>query len=383
MYPELEGVSDNFVQEEIVKLADRTLPVTTTGRNIDFEFYWEDKCKHQIKNCRKEDHGLSYKQAFIERHIQKLLEEHKAEAGIEELKRELWAARYEIFCLQIPSLTSHLDTSILFRGLPNLSYLTLTYGAKHVGMQYERPLFGMKMSDAKIFAECLRSTQSLIYLSLPGNLIDDDLISILIKGLILNKTISQLDLSHNKISNSGARKIAKYVLSSKILTQLNLADNNIHYEGSRYIAQALKVNKSLRHLNLKLNRIDDKGGSKLCTDLLNNNSLLESLSLSSNSLGHMFCESLSEFLKLNRTIKSLDISCNFIDDSNASTLKDALESNTNIIDVDVRNNQLSEAVEREINDIVTKNLLLSKNIPYQRVPDRKYQLCLTIYRVHH
>jgi len=71
----------------------------------------------------------------------------------------------------------------------------------------------------------------------------------------------------------------------------------------------------------------------------------------------MFCESLSEFLKLNRTIRSLDISCNFIDDSNASTLKDALESNTNIVEVDVRNNQLSEGIEREINDIVTKNLL--------------------------
>ncbi len=44
-YPELEGVNDVQVQQEIVKLADRTLPVTTTGRNIDFEFYWEDKCK--------------------------------------------------------------------------------------------------------------------------------------------------------------------------------------------------------------------------------------------------------------------------------------------------------------------------------------------------
>jgi len=106
------------------------------------------------------------------------------------------------------------------------------------------------------------------------------------------------------------------------LTHLNLSDNSIHYEGSRYIAQALKVNKSLRHLNLKLNRIDDKGGAKLCTDLLNNNSELESFSLSSNSLAHMFCESLSEFLKLN----------------NASTLKDSLESNTGIIEVDVRNN---------------------------------------------
>lgn len=91
----------------------------------------------------------------------------------------------------------------------------------------------------------------------------------------------------------------------------------------------------------------------------------------------MFCESLSEFLKLNRTIRKLDISCNFIEDSNASTLKDSLESNTNIIEVDVRNNQLSPPVEREINEIVTKNLLLSKNIPYQKVPDQyisRYQM---------
>jgi hypothetical protein len=40
MYPELEGVNDSLIQEEIVKLADRTLPITTTGRNVDFEFYW-------------------------------------------------------------------------------------------------------------------------------------------------------------------------------------------------------------------------------------------------------------------------------------------------------------------------------------------------------
>ena len=83
----------------------------------------------------------------------------------------------------------------------------------------------------------------------------------------------------------------------------------------------------MKNLNLKLNRIDDKGGSKLCIDLLNNNSALEFISLSSNSLGHMFCESLAEFIKLNRTIRRIDISCNFIDDSNASTLKDSLESN--------------------------------------------------------
>lgn len=146
----------------------------------------------------------------------------------------------------------------------------------------------------------------------------------------------------------------------------------------------MKVNKSLKYLNLKLNRIDDKGGSKLCIDLLNNNSNLEFISLSSNSLGHMFCESLAEFLKINRTIRRVDISCNFIDDSNANTLKDSLESNSNIIEIDVRNNQLSEETEREINEIVTKNMLLNKNIPYKRLGDCKLYIlkCLMVLVTH-
>lgn len=128
------------------------------------------------------------------------------------MRKELWASRHDIFSLKITQMLSHLDMSICFKILQNLSHLSLTYGAKHVGMEYERSLFGMKMSDAKIFSECLRTTTSLVTLSLPSNLIDDDLVSILIKGLMLNKTLVQLDLSHNRIGNSGARKIAKYLL---------------------------------------------------------------------------------------------------------------------------------------------------------------------------
>jgi hypothetical protein len=87
-----------------------------------------------------------------------LLESHKDEASVPELRKELEAARYEVFCLRVGQLLSHLDMSIVFELLPNLTYLTLTFGAKHVGMEYERPLFGMKMSDAKIFSECLKSS---------------------------------------------------------------------------------------------------------------------------------------------------------------------------------------------------------------------------------
>ena len=69
MFPEMAGVSDETITKQIVKLTDRNLPITTTARNIDFEFYWEEKCRKEIKNVKKEQHGNSYKQAYIETHI--------------------------------------------------------------------------------------------------------------------------------------------------------------------------------------------------------------------------------------------------------------------------------------------------------------------------
>lgn len=73
-YPELKGIEDENVRESITKLIDPKLPITVTARNVDYEFYWEKKCK-QLTNCKKEDHGGSFKQAFIERRIQELLEQ--------------------------------------------------------------------------------------------------------------------------------------------------------------------------------------------------------------------------------------------------------------------------------------------------------------------
>jgi len=59
-YPQLEGVEDSNVLQSIVKLIDPNYSITTTARNVDFEFYWEKKCK-MLDNCKKEDHGGSFK----------------------------------------------------------------------------------------------------------------------------------------------------------------------------------------------------------------------------------------------------------------------------------------------------------------------------------
>ena len=83
-----------------MKLTSKNLPITTVARNIKFEFYWEEKCK-ELNNIKREQHGNSYKQAYIETHIQRLLENFKSEGSLEEVKKELEAARYEVFTLVI------------------------------------------------------------------------------------------------------------------------------------------------------------------------------------------------------------------------------------------------------------------------------------------
>ena len=40
MYPELAGVEDMNILEEITKLTRKDLPITVVARNIDFEDYW-------------------------------------------------------------------------------------------------------------------------------------------------------------------------------------------------------------------------------------------------------------------------------------------------------------------------------------------------------
>ena len=62
------------------------------------------------------------------------------------------------------------------------------------------------------------------------------------------------DLSHNKISDSGARAVGKLLNGRCNLTTLNLCDNKIRSAGAAAIGHALGKNTTLTSINLRLNR---------------------------------------------------------------------------------------------------------------------------------
>lgn len=66
-------------------------------------------------------------------------------------------------------------------------------------MNYDRAMFGMKLPDCRSLAKTLEKSETLVTLALPGNLLEDDKIRMIASGLVDNRSVTNLDLSHNKV----------------------------------------------------------------------------------------------------------------------------------------------------------------------------------------
>ena len=274
------------IMSEITQALPINLPPILGAKYIYDENYWKRCCveKYGWHKCQLSEHGLLWKQMYFEKLFQEKLEDFDSQTDdLDELFAFLEACQDCIFTVVFRQLPSHLDLSeVLSPALvPNLSKLDITYGVNKIGMNYERMLFGMKISDATSLAKTFQRTDTLTSLILSGNMIDDDLLRMLMTGLIKNNTITHLDVSHNKITNHGARLLSKLLGENSVITTLNLADNQIHAEGGRYLARGLRENDSLMELNLRLNRLTDDG-CRLLLEGLQDNPSLTSLNLASN-----------------------------------------------------------------------------------------------------
>ena len=353
MYPHLTGVTLQAVIDHIIEKTSESLPISITAPYIHHESYWKRACGIRWKNVRPEEHGWSWKQAYMETHVQELISKSEDE---EHLAAEILAAKYYLFFITVGQLPSHINMRVLFLNAPTITSLAVTFGAKHLGSEYERAQFGMKLQDAANLCDCIKTSLCLTSLSLTCNLLDDDLIKLLSLGLIANKTITDLNLSHNRIGDSGAKKLAKYVFRTSVLIWLDISDNLISEEGARYFSQALRNNKSLESFNIKHNRLSDKAGARLLHGLEHNESLL-SLNLSANQLSSLSISKLCDLLlpESSSAIRELDISCNMLYDaeveeviredmmSKLTSLENVLASHCRLVKLDMRNSGLPKS----------------------------------------
>jgi len=298
--------------EDVYAMLDLNMHLPEAATRITDENYWKRRTQAQHRNAQVEKHGMSWKQAFLELELQNALERVTIDYGtaeLEALKQQVIASRLHVFQLAIGQFPSHIDLSFLFDTLPALCSFSITYGNRRLGMDYERAMFGMKISDAQYLARNIRVSQTLVSLSLPCNMIDDELVKVLMGGLSYGHMLTHIDLSHNKIGDRGARRLASLLDPDYCVQSLDLSDNQIHANGCMHLGAHLAENLTCQVMNLRLNRCEDNGVSHLFQDMCVNK-YLKTLNISCNDLTLRCLPYMNSMIAENITLTELDLSAN-------------------------------------------------------------------------
>eukprot|EP00121_Abeoforma_whisleri_P004538 Awhi_evm1s4104 len=162
----------------------------------------------------------------------------------------------------------------------------------------------------------------------------------------------------NKIGKDGAYDIEKSLLINKSLTSLDLSGNNLGESGAARVLASLPDNRTLLSISLAKNKIGDGGGSALRTIaelLVENVTLSKTLDLTSNYFSKS-C-TLKKILKYNTSIETLDFSYNDFSDYGALDITNGLRKNKSLLVFNLSDNEFkdSEKAAEGIAEVLEEN----------------------------
>ncbi|KAJ3131220.1 hypothetical protein HK100_006628 [Physocladia obscura] len=182
-----------------------------------------------------------------------------------------------------------------------------------------------------------------------------------------NTTIAFLDLSDNWIESGGAQ-LGRSLQINRTLTNLNLSNNRIGLAGASEISEMLGFNGTLRNLNLKGNNFGDKEAIILA-DGLKQNSALRVLDLSYNKIGDLGALALGTGILQNDGLKELNLAWNQIRVRGANGFFNSVKDNTTITTLNLRDNGICENGQATSLFLSKSDSIISFNISCTRMTD--------------
>ncbi|OAJ40747.1 hypothetical protein BDEG_24447 [Batrachochytrium dendrobatidis JEL423] len=304
--PFLKGIPEKY-KDKIIEQVSIDIPLNIAAPLIPYESYWQRRGKVRFRLNNVQDHGGSWRQSYFELHLQDRIESYLPQKdediygptdAMSKLLDDVKVGAPFVKRIEVKQLRSN-DQSIALK--PGNSTVT-------AGVTSEvQP--AIKVANQLPIGTTLESTH-----------LREDVSG----GMTVNTSI---DLSHNKIGDSGACGLAKVISAPQtVMSVLHLSNNSIGLTGAQSMGKSLTVNTSLRQLDLRLNRLGDGGGHALCTSLVKNKTVTE-VDISGNGLGVRSVTALCELLKRNgEALTQLDISCNKLGNHSHSVIMEGSAS---------------------------------------------------------
>ncbi|KAH3742970.1 NOD3 protein [Pelomyxa schiedti] len=166
--------------------------------------------------------------------------------------------------------------------------------------------------SSELLMNCVNAQNSLIQLNLSGNPFEERGLRTILQCLVANSTICILSLRATNMTDNNSRDLSEFLVKNRRVSYLDIGANRLTVAGIQQISEAL-VNTSVVVLNLSDNRILDSGA--ICiSEVLNRRSNPIHINLNGNGISNVGMNSLIPVLNLNK--KSISVSCN-----NISTVK--------------------------------------------------------------
>ena len=207
-------------------------------------------------------------------------------------------------------------------------------------------------TDCKAISNALVVNKTVTVLDLSNNLITDKGVLYLASAMVEQNLVRVLVLAGNKLAYSSAEIFAELLQRCSNLTVLDLSSNNIDNKACVILAQAIKNNKTLQEFHLNHNKLCDNAGLAIA-DALTYNTVLERFSLSWNIIRHGVVP-IATALSTNQTLRYLDLSWNGIDDVGVRALVGGLETNIALEEINLSRNNITDSGFLEMVKVLEK-----------------------------
>lgn len=196
-------------------------------------------------------------------------------------------------------------------------------------------------------------------------------------------SLLHLNLSHNRIGETGGIELAKYINSNRSLQELILSCNNFNQTVAKQFADALKTNITLRKLFLQSCQFGVENGdhefarsADYFSEILKTNTTLEVLNISNNNFGVPGAKLIAEGIKENKFLRELALNDCDLRREGTQYIIDALNENLSLFSISLaRNNIEKEGIDYLVNALMTKKIHLSLFLGFDlERTNIKYQL---------